>query len=121
MCGLQSGKGRCSVKQLELYMDKELTKNRIKNLVAGYKELFPDEYKAVVSFIERNRKLQENEFASMKQEHAMLERGLYEIPEKLSTILIKELKDEELKFFKSKEGGRWFAKQFPQFALAIKV
>lgn len=102
-------------------MDKELTKNRIKNLVGGYKALFPEEYETVVNFIAQNRKLQENEFASMRKDMTMLERALFELPETLSTMLIKELKPLELEYFKSKDGGRWFAKTFPQFALAQKI
>lgn len=102
-------------------MDIELTKNRIKNLVNGYKELFPQEYEATVLFVTSNRKLQENEFASLKKEQNMIERALYEIPEKLSQMITKELSVEELEFFKSKQGGRWFAKTFSQFALATKI
>ena len=102
-------------------MDKDLTKNRIKSIVGGYKALFPEEYEALVKFIEQNRKLQDNEFASLKKEQNMLERALYEISETLDTMIGQKLSAEELTFFKSKEGGRWFAKTFPQFALAIKI
>jgi hypothetical protein len=102
-------------------MSVELTKNRIRNIVFGYKELFPNEYGNVVKFIANNRRLQENEFASMKQEHAVIQRALYELPEKLSTMLFQELSGEELTYFKSKQGGRWFAKTFPQFALSVKI
>ena len=102
-------------------MDIELTKNRIKNIVGGYRVLFPQEYEQVVKFIADNRKLQENEFASLRKEHNMIERALFELPETLSTMLIKELSGDELTFFKSKQGGRWFTKTFPQFALAVKI
>lgn len=99
----------------------ELTQNRIRNIVGGYKELFPQEYEATVNFIADNRRLQENEFASLKKEQNMLERALFELPETLDTMLIKELSTDELTWFKSKTGGRWFAKSFPQFALAVKI
>lgn len=102
-------------------MDTDLIRKRISNLVAGYKELFPEEYEMTVKFIEDNRRLQANEFSALKNEHAILERALYEIPEKLSTMIFQELSEEELNYFKSKQGGRWFAKSFPQFALATKI
>lgn len=104
--------------------DKELTKKRISNLVMGYKTLFPEEYAFVVNQIEAKRRTQGDEFAQMKLENPMLERALYEVPEKLFIAFMNELETEEhnyIKGQKSKEGARWFARTFKEFALAEKI
>lgn len=102
-------------------MDKQLIKKKVKNLVDGYKILFPDEYKTVVVWIETNRRIQENEFASLKQDNGMVQRAIYELPEALSVSIEKELDGEQLAYFKTKECARWFAKTFPEFSLATKI
>lgn len=99
--------------------DKAHTQNRIKNLVEGYKKLFPNEYKTACEGVIMQRQLQNDEFASLKGEHAGpgMQRILHEIPEKLYMSFVKELDDQELNYWKSNEGGRWFAKTFPMFSL----
>lgn len=97
-------------------MDKQKTQNRIKNLVEGYKILFPQEYIKACDAIIMQRQIQADEIGTVKGEHA-IERVLHEIPEKLYMSLIKELSADELNYWKSKEGGRWFVKAFPMFSL----
>ena len=99
--------------------DKAHTQARIKNLVEGYKKLFPEEYKIACEAVIMQRHIQNDEFASVKGEHAApsVQRKLYEIPETLYMTLIKELDGDELNYWKSKEGGRWFADTFKQFSL----
>jgi len=96
--------------------DKSHTQTRIKNLVEGYKKLFPEEYEKVCDAVIMLRQVQRDEFAALKGEH-VAQRILHEIPEKLYQSLVKELDGEELLYWKSNEGGRWFAKTFPQFSL----
>lgn len=102
-------------------MDKNLVKKKVKNLVEGYKIVFPEDYKAVVTWIDTNRRIQENEFASLKQDNGMLHRAIYELPEALSVSIENELDGEQLAYFKTKECARWFAKTFPEFSLAQKI
>lgn len=97
-------------------IDKSHTQARIKNLVEGYKTLFPEEYKAACDGVIMQRQMQHDELGTLKGEHVM-ERALHEIPEKLYMSLVKELDGDELNYWKSKEGGRWFCKTFPQFSL----
>lgn len=98
----------------------ENTQNRIKNIVHGYKELFPEEYKVTVKAVEMQRRIQKDEFGST-QNSGNIQRALLEYPETLSTMLIQQLNEEELTYFKSKEGARWFARTFPMFSLATKI
>lgn len=50
-------------------------------------------------------------------------RALFEIPEDLSSMIVGSLDIDELMWFKSgtkanpNQGGRWFTKAFPEFAL----
>lgn len=98
----------------------ETTQNRIKNIVRGYIELFPEEYKITVEAVEMQRRIQKDEYASASNS-GTIERALLEYPETLSTMLIQQLNEEELTYFKSKEGARWFARTFPMFSLAVKI
>ena len=100
--------------------DVQHTKSRIQNLVKGYKELFPNEYTMVVEAVEMQRRLQKDEFASVQHE-GVIGRALIEWPEKLHSMIYDTLDSEELEYFISKECIRWFAKTFPEFALAEKI
>jgi hypothetical protein len=102
-------------------MDKQLTKQKIKNTVKGYKLLFSDEFNQFTQSMDYIRRIQANEFSSLKQDNGMVQRALFEIPENLYSSIIKTLDDNQLKYFKSKECARWFAKTFPEFALAQKI
>lgn len=100
----------------------EKTQNRIKNLVEAYKIAFPEEYENALVGIETNRRLQEDEFASaQKSGSVQVGRALYEIPQTLSAMILRELEVDELEFLRSINGARWFAKTFPQFAIAEKI
>lgn len=101
-------------------MNIQTTQNKIKNIVFGYKELFPQEYKIAVAAVEMQRRIQKDEYASTGGD-GNLQRAILEYPEKLSMMLIQKLDVDELTYFKSKEGARWFAKTFPMFSLAEKI
>lgn len=98
---------------------KSHTQKRILNLVELYKRAFPNEYKMACDGVIMQRQLLDNEMATVKGEHngVSIQRALFEMPEKLFQSLVKELDGDELNYFKSKEGARWFTKAVPQFAL----
>lgn len=94
-------------------------KEHITQLVEGYKIAFPDEYKLVKEAVEMNRKLNDGKFAML--DGSKDTRALYEISETLQTVLIMNMTEEETKWFKSLEGGRWFANTFKEFALPSSI
>lgn len=96
------------------------TQARIKNLVKGYAQYYPEEYKLSVEAIEMQRRIQADEYASVKGGAHVL-RALYELPERLMNAIYQELDTDELNYLKTKEGGRWFAKAHPQFSLLTKI
>lgn len=98
----------------------ETTKLKIKQLVATYKEVHPEEYIAVVDQIRITRGMQDDEFASTGGDH-VVEQKLYEVPETLFAILKFNLSSDQLKELYSKAGARWFARTFREFATAIKI
>lgn len=98
----------------------ENTQARIINTVNIYKASFPNEYQAVCKQIELNRRISNDEYASVVGEHN-IKRKLYEIPEKLSVSLYKVLDEEENQWLISKKGALWFAKSFPEFNNAYKI
>lgn len=96
------------------------TKNKIKNVVKLYTEMFKDEYNQFIKESETRKQLVRDEFASIKGT-MYLQRAILSIPEKLNVAIIKNLTEEELKYWKSKECARWFAKTFPIFSLPKKI
>lgn len=101
-------------------ISKEHTNRRILNLVEVYKMAFPNEYKMACDGVIMQRQLQENETGELKGTHSGVsaQRVLFECPEKLYTTFISSLDGDEMEYFKSKEGARWFCKAVPQFAIA---
>lgn len=100
-------------------LDKKRTQGRIKNLVRGYKELFPEEYKELVQVVKENRESSQDDFGTTNTK--TLERAIHEISDTLDGMFMKELSEAELLWFRSKEGGRWFAKTFNEFSLVNKI
>ena len=103
-------------------VDKSKTQKRILNMVEVYKLAFPEEYKQVCEAIIMSRKLLKEETGAVSGEHSApsAQRVLHELPEKLYMAFVQGLDGEELDYFKSKEGARWFTKNCPQFAL-VKI
>lgn len=98
----------------------ESTKNKIIEIVKAYSEVFFDEYEAVVSYLKKKRNNRNNNFAEIKGNDYVV-RSLYEIPETLDNIIQTKLDDKDKQFLKSKEGGHWFVKKFPQFRITEKI
>ena len=65
--------------------------------------------------------LKDDKFAQANVGSSSGMRALFEMPEEVFTALLMQLDEEEMVWFKTKEGGRWFAKTFPTFAYPSKV
>lgn len=96
------------------------TKQRIKNVFKLYKDAFGEEYKTFCEGMEVQRQLMRDEYGSVEGS-TLLNRALHEMPEKLYIALLQELESEEIEYLKSVDGARWFAKTFPECALATKI
>lgn len=94
--------------------------NKIKNAVFLYKQTFPEEFKLFCKGMEMTRRLQRDELASVKESQA-ISRMIHQVPEKLEQLFITNLDVEELEYYKTKEGARWFAKTFPEFRVPDKI
>lgn len=104
--------------------DIELTKRNITAFVNAYKWGFPDEYKAVVAQVKKNRDMNVSATGNMTGKGlsgAGGERPIHEISETLFTILHNKFSEEELKWWGTKDAARWFAKTFPEFSRVEKV
>lgn len=94
-------------------------KTSIQNIVSAYKKQHAGEYRLVCTAVEMQRKLlKDPEYASIE---ATGNRALYEISETLQQNLIIHLSDSALSWLKTKEGSRWFAKTFKEFALPSSI
>lgn len=101
-------------------------KTHITQIVQDYIRLYPKDFETVKEGIKMQKNLHLDEFASAKLVGAPGMRGLFEIPVELSEMLIMQLSEEEMEWFKAgganrKEGGRWFARAFPFFALPDSI
>lgn len=81
---------------------------------------FPDDWRECQFEINYQRQNLENDMAEIKGRHAV-KRALFSIPEKLSSMIALKLSEHEMAIFKEKENARWFAKEFPQFAITKEV
>ena len=93
---------------------------KLTDIIVDYKTIFPDEYKAFVIQQKAVRDGLINEFASVKGD-TILERRLFDTPATLHAMFSSRLESEELKWFNTKEGGRWFAKNFKEFRASNKL
>jgi hypothetical protein len=94
----------------------EIIKKKIRRIVANYKLLNPEDYKLTRKAVDMKRKLLQDPRFGTGENIDM--RALFEISETLSTSLIRGLDTEASNWFKSKEGGRWFARTYGEFSLA---
>lgn len=91
----------------------------IRSTVEGYKLIDPEEYKLVCDAVKMRRAM------ILDPKYATIEgtdqRALYEISETLHAMFVATLTLESLTWLKSKEGGRWFARTFKEFALPAHI
>lgn len=95
---------------------------RIRTAVRDYQTMFPKEYKELMKVIEYDRQNLKTEMAEITETRGGSDmRLLFEIDERLSTMIGMKLTHDEQVEFKEKENTRWFAKEFPQFAITKVV
>jgi len=102
------------------------SKDRITAIVKGYILLHPEEFEAFKEGMNAVRaSIKDEEFGTL--EGTEYTRALYEMPETLQTMLIMSLPEEDMLWLKDgipsdrKQGGRWFATNFPVFRIPDKV
>lgn len=100
----------------------EKAKMRIRTAVRDYQTMFPEDYKGLMKAVEHSRQNLKTEFAELPDTRGGTDmRLIFEISEKLSVMIGMKLSHEEQIEFKEKENTRWFAKEFPQFAISKVV
>lgn len=100
-------------------MNPEL-QEKIKAIVNDYKMYFPAEYEAFKQGQPVKIDKLKNEFASTETD-SVIEQHILDYPETLYTMLKMQFVDGEWKQFDEKKMVRWFAKTFPEFAIAQKI
>ncbi len=98
---------------------KPKTKTKIRLAVKDYFQMFPEDWNLVKEDIEKMRQNKVNDFAELDT-HA-IRRALFCVPEKLSTMIGLKLDQEERMLFTEKEHARWFASEYPMFAITKNV
>lgn len=94
-------------------------KTSIRNIVSAYRVQKPEEYRLVCQAVEMQRQLlQDAKYGAMESTD---NRALYEISMTLQENFIINLSVDALTWLKSKQGGRWFAKEFKEFALPSHI
>lgn len=101
-------------------------KDHIKQIVESYITLFPDDFKVFKDGVAHIRGTLKDEKWGIAEGTGSEMRALFEMPVDLSEMLIMQLTEEEMGWFKAgganrKEGARWFAQTFPAFRLANNV
>lgn len=95
---------------------------RIRTAVADYQAMFPKDYKELMKAIAYQKQNLKTDMAEITETRGATDiRALFTIDEKLSTMLGMKLTNEELIEFRTRETTRWFAKEFPQFAITKAV
>lgn len=86
----------------------ETAKNNIRICVDKYISIFPDEYKAF-----KEQPKQDAYSAGMDS----LETKVAEYPENLYMLILQTLDEEQMKWFGTKKGIRWFVNSYPIFGV----
>ncbi len=81
--------------------------------------MFPEDWQLSKLDIEYQKQNLKNDFAGLDTQG--LKRALFSTPEKLAAMIGMKLDHEEQLLFKGKEASRWFAEEFPQFRIGIKL
>lgn len=97
-------------------------KDHITQIVEEYIKLFPDDFATFKKAMEMQRHMLKDEQYAAAEGTSGQMRALFEMPVDLSEMLIMQLTEEEMEWFKAggsnrKEGAHWFAKKFKAFAL----
>jgi hypothetical protein len=95
-------------------MDTSIYKKEIITIVEDYKRNFEKEYKLVCEGVAIKKGMTKDEYHRVDNSSM---RGLFEISETLSSMLTDRLKPDAIVWFKTIEGGRFFASEYKEFAL----
>ena len=98
----------------------QIAKDKLRNIVKSYCTIFADEFKLFKKQIS-NKKGGFTLGTGELRNTDMIKRPLYEIPENLEDMIKAGLEEDELRYLKTVEGGRWFTKTFSDFSLISKV
>lgn len=101
-------------------------KDHITQIVEEYIKLFPDDFATFKKAMVMQRNLLKDPKWGVAEGTGSGMRAIYEMPVDLSEMLILQLTEEEMEWFKAggsdrKEGARWFGKTFKAFALPQTV
>lgn len=99
---------------------KTTIQNKIKKIVDKYIKQNYKEYCLVCQSIKDQRATQKNEFASTGYDGYIAQLASI-IPQTLDNLLLTGLDEEEVEYYKSKEGTEWFAREYSEFSPAIKI
>lgn len=95
---------------------------KVRTTVADYQQMFPDEYKKLLIVIDEQKQNLKTELAELVETRGTGDwRALFTISEKLSQMIGMKLDEQEREAFKERAHQRWFAKEFPQFAITKEV
>jgi len=97
-------------------------KEKITTAVKEYKRLFPDEYKQFKKSNQITINKQENAWASTGSHDNLVERHLFDTPEKLHQAISRMLNEEELDWWNARgvytknfAAAKWFISTYPEF------
>jgi len=101
-------------------------KKHITEIVKLYVKLNLQEFEDFKKGVQMMRELKHDDYASAANMGSKDTRALFEMPVTLHEMLINNLTDEELEWFKAggpnrKDGGLWFARSFPAFRIPEKI
>lgn len=95
------------------------TKKLITKIVEDYTVAYKEEFLLFKKAMGMKREVLRDEFG--RPDGSNYHRALLEFPETLYTDFIVKLNEEQMVWFKTKEGAHWFAYKFPIFCLPEKV
>ena len=97
-------------------------KMRVRTAVRDYQDMFPEDYKVLLKEVQYCRENLKTEFAEMPDTRGGQDmRLLFITDERLNTMIGMKLTNDELLDFRDKVNTRWFAKEYPQFAISKAV
>jgi hypothetical protein len=96
------------------------SKKAIEAVVRDYVRLAPDEFQTFREGMRMKVKNSLNNFAEMKGGDFII-RELCELPQTLYAMLKVRLTDEDFTWFRTREGGVWFATKFKDFRVSKQV
>jgi hypothetical protein len=100
-------------------MIQKKTQMKINRAVAEYIDLWGDEYRIFLQYIDHRRANMKNDMAGLDTHN--IQRALFSIPERLSIMIGIKLTEKEMTEFAHTESALWFAKNYPQFRLTKEI